>query len=774
MTDFESFEQEIVIDDMNASIPCIENFYQLGVIGRGSYGTVYRARDNLNHRDVAIKIVDISDIDEQKFSEKFISHSCPQIVRIYQHFVKDNKIYIVMEYLESGSLLGIMKRKIQFDEVSISYIMRELLKALVFLHHKGILHRDIKADNILVGRNKEIKLADFGIFAEVTRSLTKRNTVIGSHYWMAPEIFLEESYDTKVDIWSTGITAIELANGKPPFSDRLNHAVTEMIVQGDPPRLDDTYSFEFRDFVACCLQKDPKYRLSAQDLVEHAFIQKSYGFSNLDIRSIPKSPHTRQLSSGARLTDGIVSHSNRIETKHDMSESHDRNSPANFKPESYVNKQIIPEIFSRIVDEKLSMGMYPYSNLDELESHGLQRVLSNDSSIASVNVDWDFSNNLSASYEINDMNMKTRRTQSWDHDTQAIVALEGCNNSPEDSFDRSINNFVSPHKKQISFSQHLGDIASVISEDVDISSDDDSEDDTINSISSSNFTSPSLHKNEILYPLSSSTSDSGLADIVSSVRTKSRNIKNGYAKYGTYNLHSKQIETVSNVLSRFHNETHHYKNKDGNIKDTNLSLNNSKVNKLLDDAKQKTKDSNMFVEYNISSKKVSKLFEKVIKPSFKHSWDAFQDIRLIPEKSYLQQITSRSRVYSSGQSNQGSIQAHNNATSLSTTPSSSASKRFLGIDLPFVNLLSSTAQKGTSSSTKTSNDIFEQQEKSENFTDSQLVDLYHQEAEDLMSLLLSTLTALDLHSDGKVTKEFLSQLTAYMVEEIDRNFDILE
>jgi serine/threonine-protein kinase 24/25/MST4 len=125
-----------------------------------------------------------------------------------------------MEYLEAGSLLDLMNEKISttFDEQTIAYVMRELLTAVAYLHGERKIHRDIKAGNILVSRTGAIKLADFGVTGQLTESVNKRQTRVGTPYWMAPEVITETSYDSLADIWSVGITCIELAKGKPPYA----------------------------------------------------------------------------------------------------------------------------------------------------------------------------------------------------------------------------------------------------------------------------------------------------------------------------------------------------------------------------------------------------------------------------------------------------------------------------------------------------------------------------------------------------------------------------
>eukprot|EP00042_Codosiga_hollandica_P042164 m.383945 g.383945 ORF g.383945 m.383945 type:complete len:485 (-) comp56260_c0_seq2:1134-2588(-) len=257
-----------------------EVFDLLDKLGEGSYGSVYKALHKTSGRIVAIKQVPIDSDLQEIIKEISIMQQCDSanIVKYYGSYFKDSDLWIIMEYCGAGSVADIMRlRKQTLKEDQIACILKGTLKGLEYLHSKLKIHRDIKAGNILLNMDGVAKLADFGVAGQLADTMAKRNTVIGTPFWMAPEVIQEVGYDTVADIWSVGIALIELADGKPPYSEIHPMRAIFMIPMRPPPTLakPEKWSPDIIDFLSKCVVKAPEDRPTASVLLQHPFIRNS-------------------------------------------------------------------------------------------------------------------------------------------------------------------------------------------------------------------------------------------------------------------------------------------------------------------------------------------------------------------------------------------------------------------------------------------------------------------------------------------------------------------
>ncbi|XP_044484609.1 serine/threonine-protein kinase BLUS1-like isoform X2 [Mangifera indica] len=259
-------------------------------VGNGVSAVVHRALCIPFNEAVAIKILDfernnsdLSTISREAQTMVLVDH--PNVLKSHCSFVSDHNLWVVMPYMAGGSCLHILKAAYPngFEEAVIATILREVLKGLEYLHHHGHIHRDVKAGNILIDARSGVKLGDFGVSACLFDSGDRqrmRNTFVGTPCWMAPEVMEQlHGYDFKADIWSFGITALELAHGHAPFSKYPPMKVLLMTLQNAPPSLDyerdRKFSKSFKQMIASCLVKDPSKRPSAKKLIKHSFFKQA-------------------------------------------------------------------------------------------------------------------------------------------------------------------------------------------------------------------------------------------------------------------------------------------------------------------------------------------------------------------------------------------------------------------------------------------------------------------------------------------------------------------
>lgn len=254
------------------------DFTNKKIIGKGNFGTVYKALNTKTGQILAVKEINLEDTEDdlceiQKEIDMLRACESQYVVKYYGCTLVGKHLWIVMEYMGGGSVRELIGNRVM-PEQAIAIVLQQVLNALDFLHKGRKIHRDIKAANILLNSDGDVKLADFGV-ASSLEARNKAFTFVGTPFWMAPEVIAENGYDVKCDIWSLGITAIEMATGLPPYSDIAPTRVLMLIPQNAPPTLEGNFSPAFKDFVKQCLIKDQYQRPCAAQLLQHPFIKSA-------------------------------------------------------------------------------------------------------------------------------------------------------------------------------------------------------------------------------------------------------------------------------------------------------------------------------------------------------------------------------------------------------------------------------------------------------------------------------------------------------------------
>ena len=256
-------------------------FDLIELVGQGNYGRVYKAMHKKTGKIYSAKIAYIEKTNEVESFKKEINilSQCNNqyIVHYFGSYIKGHQIWIILEFCDGGSLYELIKilpRNLNEEEIASLVCM--ILKGLIFLHENKKIHRDVKTENILLTHDGIAKLADFGVSTQLMHSFSKKITKIGTPFYMSPEVILQNKYDYKCDIWSLGITTIEMAEGEPPFAKVKGYWVLKKIITHPPKGLKnkEKWSSEFNDFVEKCLIYEPEKRPSAKELLQHPFILK--------------------------------------------------------------------------------------------------------------------------------------------------------------------------------------------------------------------------------------------------------------------------------------------------------------------------------------------------------------------------------------------------------------------------------------------------------------------------------------------------------------------
>ncbi|XP_077645017.1 serine/threonine-protein kinase PAK 3-like [Lonchura striata] len=262
-----------------------EKYLEVEQIGQGAFGTVSKGLDRATGGEVAIKKMSLRGQNgEHAVNELLLLKDKKNlnIVNSLDSFLVGGDLWLVMEYMDGGTLQDVV-RQTRMAEGEMAAVSRECLQGLDFLHANRVIHRDLKSSNILLGMAGSVKLADFGLCAQLSSEQDRCSSMVGTAHWMAPEVVTSSPYGPKVDIWSFGIVTIEMVEGEPPYFKETRAMARALIRHNGTPQLQEPrhLSALLRDFLECSLEPDEEQRWSAQDLLQHPFLSSAKPLSSL-------------------------------------------------------------------------------------------------------------------------------------------------------------------------------------------------------------------------------------------------------------------------------------------------------------------------------------------------------------------------------------------------------------------------------------------------------------------------------------------------------------
>ncbi|XP_077047166.1 serine/threonine-protein kinase PAK 3-like [Agelaius phoeniceus] len=262
-----------------------EKYLEVEQIGHGAFGTVYKGLDRATGGEVAIKKMSLRGQNRERAVNEILllkDKKNPNIVNSLDSFLVDGDLWLVMEYMDGGTLQDVV-RQTRMAEGEMAAVSRECLQGLDFLHSNRVIHRDLKSSNILLGMDGSVRLADFGLCAQLSPEQDQRSSMVGTAHWMAPEVVTRSPYGPKVDIWSFGIVTIEMVEGEPPYFRETAAMARALIRQNGTPQLQEPrrLSALLRDFLECSLEPDEERRWAAQELLQHPFLSSAKPLSSL-------------------------------------------------------------------------------------------------------------------------------------------------------------------------------------------------------------------------------------------------------------------------------------------------------------------------------------------------------------------------------------------------------------------------------------------------------------------------------------------------------------